>query len=443
MSGLQKNSPKNIVLHDDSSFAGITIPLRGIFPSAVSSGYTDVYVNARSLTGRCVFGNFTLSTTIPLLPLRFEDTVLRWLVYIFLLNGLFPILANGQAVHHTITGRITDAETGYPIEGVHVIIGASLIGTVSNSEGMYTLQYVPQGRHSLLASSIGYIQESKPLSLYDSLAITRDFALAPAVYEMTEITVSAKQDRRWKKRFARFDRLFMGETPFAREATILNPSTLDFSSNWTGRFAAYAHEPLVIENKALGYRLTYFLKDFEIKGATLRYDGDPLFEELPFIDPAQASIWDANRAQAFNGSFRHFLLALLHDRIEEEGFEIYRLPSIEDIYRNDRRFRVSPEGIQDPGEQTGETMLKFHGVIEIVYTKEMEDPEYLLWQQAATNRRPTHQRSWIRLSKGPTPFDENGEVIDPYGVVVYGYFAYERIASMLPKEYRPATLQMP
>ena len=31
----------------------------------------------------------------------------------------------------------------------------------------------------------------------------------------------------------------------------------------------------------------------------------------------------------------------------------------------------------------------------------------------------------------------NGEVRDPYGLTVYGYFAFERVADDVPKEYRP------
>jgi hypothetical protein len=83
----------------------------------------------------------------------------------------------------------------------------------------------------------------------------------------------------------------------------------------------------------------------------------------------------------------------------------------------------------------GEVPKSFRGWLK---RPEVEEPA-----TGPTGRPRRNQRSWIKLTNGPTVVDQNGEVIDPYGVTVYGYFAFERIADDVPKEYRPApeTLQ--
>ena len=286
---------------------------------------------------------------------------------------------------------------------------------------------------------VGYEPISEDFTINDSTrvaGITFDLSIEPAIIEVGEVTVTARKDRRWKKRLRTFTKMFLGETPFSTEATILNPETLDFDSNWLGVFHARANEPLLIENYALGYNVKYVLKEFKREGTTIRYDGDPLFEELTPSNEEEKERWVQNRELAFHGSFHHFLLSLLDGVTKEEGFEIMHLPSIEDIPRSTRRFGIDHETLVVPGAE-GERLLSFNGVLEITYMNEKENHHYLRWKGESPHQKPSFQRSWIRLTDGPTAIDPNGEIIDPYGVTVYGYYAYERIADELPKEYRP------
>ena len=99
------------------------------------------------------------------------------------------------------------------------------------------------------------------------------------VPSMGEVTVQAREDRRWARRLRRFERLFLGETANAGATTIVNPEVLNFSGSW-GTLRAEASAPLILENTALGYRIQYFLKEFEHTGTTTKYDGEPLYEEM-------------------------------------------------------------------------------------------------------------------------------------------------------------------
>ena len=336
----------------------------------------------------------------------------------------------------TISGIATDRESGTPLAGAHAFIGATMIGTATDADGRFELSHLPRGPHKLWISMIGYEPESQEFVIGDTTQFTFDISLKPMVIEMGEVTVLARKNRRWKKRYRTFEKLFLGESDMASSVKILNKEVLDFDANWLGRFSAQASESLVIENQALGYRVQYVLKEFSRDGITIKYDGDPFFEELEPASPEEARIWEENRKEAYLGSFKHFLLSLLDGDIYEEGFRIMHIPSVEDIRDPNRRFRIDQEDLLAPADKPGEKLLAFRGVIEITYMNELEGQDYLKWQGASPHRRRQNQRSWIRLTSGPTLIDPIGEIVDPYGVTVYGYYAFERVGNDLPKEYR-------
>ncbi|MFK7846049.1 MAG: carboxypeptidase-like regulatory domain-containing protein [Rhodothermales bacterium] len=355
--------------------------------------------------------------------------------FLFLL--CLPGLAFAQTEEPAVVrGTATDAETGTPLAGAHVFIGSTMMGTATDAEGRFELLHPPSGPNTLWISMIGYEPESKDFLIGDTTSFEINLSLKPMVVALDGVTVTAKKDRRWKKRMKTFEKLFIGESNLSSSVKILNKEVLDFESNWLGRFAAHASESLIMENQALGYRVQYVLKEFSREGITIRYDGDPFFEELEPGSPEEQAIWEENRRIAYLGSFKHFLLALLDGTTYEEGFRLKHIHSIEDIQNPGRHFNIAPEKLLSPGEEAGDQLLAFRGVIQITYLHETEGSDYLKWQGASPHRRSQNQRSWIRLTTGPTLIDPIGEIVDPYGVTVYGYYAFERVANDLPKEYR-------
>ena len=208
----------------------------------------------------------------------------------------------------TLTGVVHDAETGEPLPGANVFIAGSLLGTSTARDGSYELRGIPAGALRLYVSMIGYEPDFRDMLLRTEAIRTVDFRLEPEVYELEGIAVEAKEDKQWQRRLERFEELFIGQTPNAEITEITNPTILDFEGGG-GELRALAPEPLEIENRALGYRVKYFLKDFSATPQRTRYDGEPLYEELIPASAEESAEWEANRRQAFIGSFRHFLLA--------------------------------------------------------------------------------------------------------------------------------------
>lgn len=368
---------------------------------------------------------------------------------LLLFSLILPMLATPagarQVSRVTLSGSVTDAETGVPLTGAHVFIASSMIGTTTDVDGQYSLTQVPMGAHRLVVSMLGFEDQFLDIMIRTEAPLTFDFPLTPAVLEVGEITVEAQRDRNWKRRLERFTREFIGETPNATQTTILNPEVLDFEDE-RGTLKAVAAEPLIIENRALGYRIQYFLRDFESTPGRVRYDGEGLYAELAAASEEETSRWEANRQASFMGSFRHFMLALIAGRTEAQGFMTYSRPSAggnrSDAFNADsripnQRFPLDPASLLKPSDVANEYVLDFEGHLEIVHTGEREDPAYLDWSMRPTGSNPRVQTSWTYLDHGPAVIDYKGDTLDPYAVVFMGYWAFERVADDPPKEYRP------
>lgn len=358
----------------------------------------------------------------------------------------------GRSGTATIVGTVTDADTGEPLESANVFIANSQIGTATDSDGRYRLDNVPLGAQRLFVSSVGYDAEARNLNLREAGMEMIDFELTESVVDLDETIVTAERDDEWLERLQRFKRLFIGETPNAEETELVNPEVLDFTQSMTN-FRAFADEPLEIENHALGYRLTYFLEEFEATRNRTRWDGEPLFEEMEGT-PEQEAEWAERRREAFLGSFHHLMLALISNRVEGQRFQLYLRPGAQTQQVADGAFGSMPElsgqrypiddlsEIMEPGEAAEEWILDFRGAVEIAYMGAEESDEYREWIARNTGDRRIRtgsrfQTSQIWLERGPATIDYKGDIVDPYGVTRSGYFAYKRIADQLPKEYRP------
>ena len=354
------------------------------------------------------------------------------------------ILGSSQPVYAqaTVEGRVIDAEIQKPLQGVHVFFSGTKIGTITNPEGNYTLDNIPPGAHRMVVSMIGYGRKAYELVLGPDEHKTMDFGLKPVVYEMNEVFVG-NLDEKWKKQLQRFEDLFLGETRMAESVNILNPEVLRFDSNFWGRLTAEALAPLQIENRALGYRITYYLEEFEHTGTRTRWDGDPVFTELTSSDSLKQLRWEENRRKAFYGSLRHFFLSLLQDRVKEQGFILYNIRESITGVSPDRRFRISRERLIEQGGEEYLYKMKFFGRLEIIYAEEKEDPRYREWSRDFDRSPGNNQVSWLELNERPITLDADGEVLETYGATQMGYFGYHRLADLTPREYRPEGFGMP
>jgi len=95
----------------------------------------------------------------------------------------------------TIKGKVTDAETSEPLNGVHVIYGRGL-GTSTSGEGEFTLSVRP-GNLTISFQYVGYKPITRSIKVKENDTVILNVALETDIYQIDQIVVSA--DRMEKK----------------------------------------------------------------------------------------------------------------------------------------------------------------------------------------------------------------------------------------------------
>ena len=366
--------------------------------------------------------------------MRTDITILLF-VLVLLLSG-FQYLDAQPSDAATIEGRVLSLPDREPLQGVHVFLSGSKIGTVTDSTGSYKLYDIPPGAHRLTYSTIGYERLTEDILVEPRLTFFIDRTLRPHVYEMDEIViqgVGAQQSRDLDF----FLRLFVGESVHSHHVEILNPEVLRFDRRWWGVFTAHADAPIRIVNHALGYKITYYLNEFRYRNKITRWKGEPHFEEMEPESAQQLAEWKENRKAAFYGSQRHFLLTLINNRLSEEGYELYRQNSMESGRLQSSRERIVGRQLVNEHEKLPVYRLNYYGWLEINYTREYEDLNYVRTVKSGDAGVRNIQQSFMQLRQRPITIDKDGIILEPYGATLHGYFGFHRIADKTPREYRP------
>jgi hypothetical protein len=234
----------------------------------------------------------------------------------FCLNGL---MAGAQ--NNILHGAIKDSANGRPLTGVSIFLNGTSKGTVTRNDGSFDL-VVPPGRYELIASAIGYATYVRDINGHN-LPSSIKIVLHTEAEELTSVTVEPYIKDGWRKYGKTFWQYFIGTTENASSCTIKNKESLRFHFYLkSNRLSVTATEPLLIENKALGYQLEYRLERFTCDFAShiVSYYGYPLFRDMPTEDDEKKKKWENNRQLAYMGSMMHFMRSLYNHRVREEGF---------------------------------------------------------------------------------------------------------------------------
>jgi len=238
-----------------------------------------------------------------------------------LLCLLFPIMAWAQG--QTISGRVIRSDTKNPVPGASVFLDNSSYGTVTNSEGIFTLSNVKPGQYTFIITHIGLADDRQTI-LVSNEPIKLNVTMTPKAIVLREVTITTRAD--WKKNFEMFKKEFIGTDANAKYCEIMNPDILDFTYYSTQKvLLASATNFLIVENRALGYRVKFLIDTFRMDGISqiIIYGGKRLFEELPG-SKAEKKKWQTNRDSSYYGSEMHFFRSLYKDRLSEEGFVMHR-----------------------------------------------------------------------------------------------------------------------
>lgn len=399
------------------------------------------------------------------------------LVFLFL-----GVQANAQNTF-SISGIVRDQKDGLPGAGVY--LSGYKIATVADNDGKFRINNLKPGNYDLLVQMVGYLPFSKNVIISDK-SVQVNLVLKENAVQLDEVVIRADPNR--AKYVAQFIEMFIGKTPNSAQTKIKNPNVLIVDYDPTkSLLTVKTNEFLIIENKALGYRIRYMLDYFEFNSRTrtIYYSGHPTFEELK-TGANKRKKYIANREIAYYGSSQHFFKSLFQGTTKEEGFIIGKIVKIPNPNRYpDYQINQNLTQLKTLREKTG--IRKVAGKIDTglvaFWTKQLEMPKFIdkfsraeviadtLVHYLNKNLRylsytdalcvqytkeheslaysnsgywifrpldiPDYEISVVNLMQPGVRFYENGGIYDSKSLLYEGFWAYEKVGDMVPMDYVP------
>lgn len=385
----------------------------------------------------------------------------------------------------SISGTIKDSKETLP--GAAIYVSGYKIATMSNADGKYILPNLSAGNYDILVQMIGYLPYSKNIVISDK-SVNLDVVLQENINLLKEVEIKPDPNRAYY--LALFKDFFIGKTPNAQDCKILNTEVLIIDDDKTkSSINVKATDFLIVENKALGYRIKYMLEYFEYnyRIKLVFYAGHPSFEEMKGSNAKQKR-WKKNRGLAYNGSIQHFFKSLYSNKITQEGFIINKIAKRKNdnrlpdslINANIKRLTTGQNGLsnvltfngndslsywlkkrKEPKEYSVVSrkdvlvdtlvkkvnddlkMMSYEDELYVSYKNEIETAAFNAsgFKQNRPPELTNYQISVLQLMHPSVSFYENGAVADPRSVLYKGFWAYEKVADMVPLDYVISTIK--
>ncbi|ACU05987.1 carboxypeptidase-like regulatory domain-containing protein [Pedobacter heparinus] len=402
------------------------------------------------------------------------------LVFLLIVYTSFPSSAQNS---FSITGTVKDQKESLPGAGVY--LSGYKVSTVADAEGKFKINNLKPGNYDLMVQMVGYLPYSKNVIISDK-SVQVELILKESTTVLNEVVIRADPNR--AKYIKQFKEFFIGTTPNAAQCKILNPQVLNIDYDVTkSTLTIKTSEFLIVENKALGYRLKYMLDNFEYNSRTriIYFSGHPFFEELK-ASGAKLKKYIDKRETAYYGSSQHFFRSLYAGNVSEQGFILNRMIKIPNpnrypdsiIHKNLVRLKTPPKStVIGKGSMLRDSamiafwikqqdmpryvdyldrkeisaaslvstfnqnlkLLDCSGALAISYTKEKETLAYSktgFWVFRPLDI-PDYEISVANITQNTVRFYENGSIYDSRAMLYEGFWAYEKVADMVPMDYVP------
>jgi len=109
---------------------------------------------------------------------------------LFALAIAAPMPVTAQQATGTVSGRVTDASIGRGLPDVQILVTGTRIGTITGSNGEFTLVGVPVGERTLTVRRIGYQPTTRAVTVTSGATTTADVALGVSAVNLSEVVVT-------------------------------------------------------------------------------------------------------------------------------------------------------------------------------------------------------------------------------------------------------------
>jgi len=347
---------------------------------------------------------------------------------------LISLVVLSQDKYFTVTGKIIDQKSQQPLGGASVFCQNTTKGTVSNNDGNFFLR-LSNGGYDLVVSYTGYETKVLRISNSDKEKDSLRIELKEQDKSMAEVVVagSAEVADGWTKYGQFFLANFIGTTPNADSCSIENKNAVKFYFyKKRNKLKVKSAENLIVVNNALGYRIRYQLDSFvyDYNTRVSSYTGYPLFEELSGT-PDQQKLWKKNRYRSYIGSRLHFMRCWYDSTLKDEGYEIEMLDAADN---NQSVALRDPYDSKIYSLDSGDVEINIRGRIRVSYKNQVPDKKYLVMNKFPESAKV--QISALDIVDGFV-VEQNGYFYEQSEVTNIGYWAWKKLAELLPYDYNP------
>jgi len=238
-----------------------------------------------------------------------------------------PIVEEGkltlsaQRERATLKGTVID-EKGTPLSMVDVFINNGLHHTRTNAWGKFEITNLHPGKYPIAFVGKGKQPELQTINVTteNSLKVLMELKDKPEQKLPVGRVIGPELQKQNARLF--WNLLFdgMGKWSFV----IVNPEVLQFVRQ-RNEIKVSCANPIVIENRLLGYTWKYFLSDATIKRKKLKISGLVKMDTLEPQSDFERHRWTKNRADEYRGSWNHLVTSLIEGQSEADGFQFYQL----------------------------------------------------------------------------------------------------------------------
>ncbi len=381
------------------------------------------------------------------------------------------------AQSHELNGRIVDEATGEPLAYASVYFNATTNGTSTDLNGKFSISVDPDFTE-LVISFLGYNTIQFNLDI-EQLGPIYKFEMTPESTELKEVEVKSTRGDAWFHNLKTFTKDFIGLSSNAEKTKIINPDVIQFDYDGpSGVLSASARQPLIIENKALGYIIEYDLESYIRDNTNKRVSflGYSRFIEMEGSN-RKVKKFIKTRSKVYKGSPQHFFRSLINRSIVADGFKIQKItkrpnlnrPSEEEILRAKTKVKALSEfGVSDIPDTVRNVLrrqsepkfiafldkneldydqyirdtlessiiIAFSDQWQVTYTLESADKYYVAPGNLGYVKSNRPQVSLLTMSATETIINKSGIPLDPLAFLYEQYWGFVKVGDMLPVDYR-------
>ena len=357
--------------------------------------------------------------------------------------AFFVCLACCQAFAQ-ITGTVADAKTNELLPFANVYINNTTKGVQTDDKGNFSLSNPPSGSVQLVVSYLGYQAYQQNLIIDPAKPLTLTIRLVPLANTLSDVEVKAKRDKAWERDLKTFKREFFGELANSGKCEILNAWAIDFQ-NENGELIATSTFPIEVENKALGYKMFFNLREFRTSARGYRFLSATRFEEIMPKDPKEGKRWLNARRETFGRSSRQFFRSLYNNTLETDGYAIYRMDRQTDwtatnVWQTTKEYQKGENFISSNDQLLKPTITNQKTLVSELPFEVFQPRQYVtVGSQNVINANPVTRMRLLR----PVSISPDGLLNDPTALEMIGYWGSERVADFLPFDYLPENPETP